>query len=251
MQVVDTTRPFEGGLMALSSFGFGGANMHLVMDGHKAGQRLQLVTLDNADEHKDATIPLAARTADGLSYLANVILEASPALRVRLGTCTMQASTGMCTLRRQSNLTAHSLLLSPDVQMCSLLCRLWLDLQHTADLDALCRLRQQLVQAPGSPCNAVPEQWPATLSTCFRCKNRPCQAAQGSQAEQLLILAHAVQAEAADGVSFSQPLRRYANTVASDMRLSYRGTLTDGKLKAGGSATKAPEVRLSAAAAAL
>ena len=52
-----------------------------------------------------------------------------------------------------------------------------------------------------------------------------------------------VQAEAADDVSFANPLRRYANTVASDMRLSHRGTLTDGKLKAGSPATKAPEVR--------
>ena len=52
-----------------------------------------------------------------------------------------------------------------------------------------------------------------------------------------------LQAEAADDVSFANPLRRYANTVASDMRLSYRGTLTDGKLKAASSpANKAPEV---------
>ena len=75
MQVVDTTRPFEGGLMALSSFGFGGANMHLVMDGHKAGQRLQLVTVDSGDAKRDTTIPLAARTADGLAYLARIVIE--------------------------------------------------------------------------------------------------------------------------------------------------------------------------------
>ena len=54
---------------------------------------------------------------------------------------------------------------------------------------------------------------------------------------------HPVQAEAADDVSFANPLRRYANTMASDMRLSHRVTLTDGKLKAGSPATKAPGVR--------
>ena len=75
MQVVDTTRPFEGGLMALSSFDFGGANLHLVMDGHKAGQRLQLVTVDSGDAKRDTTIPLAARTADGLAYLARIVIE--------------------------------------------------------------------------------------------------------------------------------------------------------------------------------
>ena len=51
----------------------------------------------------------------------------------------------------------------------------------------------------------------------------------------------ACQAEHADGASFEDPLRRYANTVAKDMRLSHRGTLTDGVLKAGSAATQAPE----------
>ena len=50
------------------------------------------------------------------------------------------------------------------------------------------------------------------------------------------------QAERADGASFAEPLRRYANTVAKDLRLGHRGTLTDGTLKAGNAVTKAPEV---------
>ena len=78
----------EGGLIALSSFGFGGANMHLVMDGHRAGQRLQVVTVDSGDTKRDNTIPLAARTADGLAYLARIIIEASPAAFECLHACT-------------------------------------------------------------------------------------------------------------------------------------------------------------------
>ena len=60
--------------MALSSFGFGGANMHAIMDGHRPGQRSQLVTVE-APAQPDSIIPLAARTAQGLQFLANVIIE--------------------------------------------------------------------------------------------------------------------------------------------------------------------------------
>lgn len=46
-----------------------------------------------------------------------------------------------------------------------------------------------------------------------------------------------------DGAYFADPLRRYANSVANDMKLCYRGTLTDGELKSGAQITKQPEVR--------
>ena len=51
-----------------------------------------------------------------------------------------------------------------------------------------------------------------------------------------------LQAEAVDGTSFADPLRRYAKSIASDTKLCYRGTLVDGDLKAGPPITKQPEV---------
>ena len=86
LQVHDETAPFEEGLIALSSFGFGGANMHMVLQG-SPGQRLALLDQGDAnkaesDDEDDATgskkpvgvaIPLAARTAQGLVYLAQVV----------------------------------------------------------------------------------------------------------------------------------------------------------------------------------
>jgi hypothetical protein len=51
-----------------------------------------------------------------------------------------------------------------------------------------------------------------------------------------------VQAEATDGMSFTEPLRRYANAVARDIKLGHRGTLTNGELKAGTPVTNTPEV---------
>ena len=82
----DETAPFEEGLIALSSFGFGGANMHMVLQG-SPGQRLALLDQGNADKAESddeddvtgskkpvgAAIPLAARTAQGLVYLAQVV----------------------------------------------------------------------------------------------------------------------------------------------------------------------------------
>ena len=43
------------------------------------------------------------------------------------------------------------------------------------------------------------------------------------------------------------PLRRYANSAAHDMKLCHRGTLVDGELKAGTPINKEPEVRPSPA----
>lgn len=51
-----------------------------------------------------------------------------------------------------------------------------------------------------------------------------------------------LQAEASAGVSYSEPLRRYANSVATDMKLSYRATLTNGDLKAGPPVNSNPQV---------
>lgn len=85
MQVVDETQPFEGGTLAVSSFGFGGANFHMVLEG-KGGQRIQIQQAEDSnlaasdDEEEiggkstnDSVIPLASRTAEGLVYLAKVI----------------------------------------------------------------------------------------------------------------------------------------------------------------------------------
>lgn len=82
MQVVDTTRPFEGGYMALSSFGFGGANMHMVFSA-KGGQRINLLQSDSSssdgsvseEAQPEIVTPLAARSSEGLAYLANIVNE--------------------------------------------------------------------------------------------------------------------------------------------------------------------------------
>ena len=50
------------------------------------------------------------------------------------------------------------------------------------------------------------------------------------------------QTEQAEGTSFSEPLRRYANAGATDVKLGHRGTLTNGELKAGAPIAKTPEV---------
>ena len=83
---MDKTQPYEGGLMAVSSFGFGGANFHMVLEGRGA-QRVQIQQAENSlhanasDDEDDASaksavscaVPLAARTAEGLGYLARVV----------------------------------------------------------------------------------------------------------------------------------------------------------------------------------
>ena len=85
--MVEETQAWEGGLVAMSSFGFGGANMHLIMQG---GARLRTLlqqahnasSSDVSSESDEDTrgsgniIPLAARSAEGLVYLAGVIMKA-------------------------------------------------------------------------------------------------------------------------------------------------------------------------------
>lgn len=53
-----------------------------------------------------------------------------------------------------------------------------------------------------------------------------------------------MQTEAADGMSFSEPLRRYANSVALDLKLAHRGTLANGELKAGAPVNTTPQVQI-------
>ena len=70
--------------MALSSFGFGGANMHMVFSG-RGGQRINLLQSDSSssdgsvseDAPADVVTPLAARTSEGLAYLAKIVNEVS------------------------------------------------------------------------------------------------------------------------------------------------------------------------------
>lgn len=98
--MVDETQRWDGGYAAISSFGFGGANMHLVMKG-RGGERIQLQTVvggpsDSTDEDEDfspepgvdaSITPLAARTPEGLVYLAKIVsevrLSAGPGVQCR------------------------------------------------------------------------------------------------------------------------------------------------------------------------
>lgn len=85
LQVVDKTQAVKPGLMALSCFGFGGANFHMVLKGD-SGSRMQLLQSDSSSNGStagdasasDNIVPLAARTADGLTYLAKVVKEVKP-----------------------------------------------------------------------------------------------------------------------------------------------------------------------------
>ena len=53
-----------------------------------------------------------------------------------------------------------------------------------------------------------------------------------------------LQAEEVDGVSHSDPLRRFANSAARDPNFGHRGVLCEGVLKAGEAVTEIPEVGL-------
>ena len=71
-----------------------------------------------------------------------------------------------------------------------------------------------------------------------------CELSRNNGHYLVLNMGSCVQAEAADGTSFSDPLRRYANSIALDTRLSHRGTLTNGELKAGAPINSNPQVIL-------
>ena len=78
-------------MVALSSFGFGGSNMHMVLEGD--GSRGRVIAAANTEVAPVASgslgdstelvdlpaagsaTPLAARTADGLAYLARTVAE--------------------------------------------------------------------------------------------------------------------------------------------------------------------------------
>jgi len=91
LQVVNTTRPWEGGYAALSSFGFGGSNVHLLMHGkpgtHARAPPLISMAVEDASLTADGeatpappagaaledAVPLAARTAEGMEKLVAAI----------------------------------------------------------------------------------------------------------------------------------------------------------------------------------
>lgn len=91
VQVVERNQEFDGGMVALSSFGFGGSNMHMVMEGDGSRGRVIAAadtkvapvapgSLGDSAELVDNPVaitatPLAARTAEGLAYLARTVAE--------------------------------------------------------------------------------------------------------------------------------------------------------------------------------
>ena len=78
-------------MVALSSFGFGGSNMHMVLEGDASRGRITAAadtrvasvasrSLGDSAELVDlpapaSATPLAARTAEGLAYLARTVAE--------------------------------------------------------------------------------------------------------------------------------------------------------------------------------
>lgn len=83
--MVDATQPWQGGYAALSSFGFGGSNVHLLLHG-RPGPKGQVISVTaevaslqppspaGSVQHPvdcfSGIVPLAARTAEGLEQLA-------------------------------------------------------------------------------------------------------------------------------------------------------------------------------------
>lgn len=207
MQVMQKSTPIDHGLVALSSFGFGGANMHMVMQSY-SGDRMQLLSSDSSSEDSlpldsgptDNIIPLASRTADGLAYLAKIVNEVS----FLLGTTPQ------------------------NVQTC-LLCELSPDGCFWQSFNADVNFEGYLIFFAPVDGLAKAESSCHDLELAFHTNHH----------------LH-LQAEAADGISFAQPLRRYANTVAEDIKLSHRGTLVNGELKAGAAFGKVPEVNSAA-----
>lgn len=82
----------------MSSFGFGGANVHLVMEG-TARSRCNLLVQKDIYNSGDANvapyaIPLAARSAAGLDYLVEVIHKVALVAQPELYLCvTVSAGT--------------------------------------------------------------------------------------------------------------------------------------------------------------
>lgn len=85
-QVVDENTPWDGGLFAVSSFGFGGSNVHTVLRGTGKERSQSLYSkpspkntglLNGRREERDSAdiLPLAARSSEGLQAVAKLILE--------------------------------------------------------------------------------------------------------------------------------------------------------------------------------
>ncbi len=92
LQVVNQTREWNGGYAALSSFGFGGSNVHLLLQGQThwravRSTRVISVTAEDASLHQPSQeavnipaspspkdlIPLASRTPMGIDALKDAI----------------------------------------------------------------------------------------------------------------------------------------------------------------------------------
>ena len=81
---MDKATPWQGGIAALSNFGFGGSNVHMLLSG-KTRQRSQISIsaesaglapqspLAIAERNAYDTIPLATRTAEGMAELVQAI----------------------------------------------------------------------------------------------------------------------------------------------------------------------------------
>lgn len=87
--MVDKSTAWEGGYAAISNFGFGGSNVHMLLHGkaHQQGRRVISLTAEDASlapapmplsnptatSELDCIIPLAARTPDGMARLAKAL----------------------------------------------------------------------------------------------------------------------------------------------------------------------------------
>ena len=96
---MEKTTEFEGGIIALSSFGFGGSNVHFLLHGAaRQRQVLPLADSSNSDNssaaefQSDNIIPLAARTPEGLADLAKAIGDVRTLLCALLLALTIQFS---------------------------------------------------------------------------------------------------------------------------------------------------------------
>ena len=73
-QVVADNTPWHGGTAALSSFGFGGSNVHMLIRGSPPKSSSCVVDEVGEPEVGEATIiPLASRTSQGMNALAAAV----------------------------------------------------------------------------------------------------------------------------------------------------------------------------------